>query len=309
MQLKKPLFWDFKKPNLYANFLRIFSIFPIVYNKLFINKVVINNLKKILIVNIYLGGTGKTPTCIYINQKIKNSNNKTAFIKKFYKDQIDEQNLLKKNGNLICSSSRIKAANIAKSKRVDLAIFDDGLQDKNIDYDIKIACFNSKSLIGNGLVLPAGPLREQIKNIKNYDAAIINGNGENISKFKKYLKNIDKNLRIFEGRYLPDKKVKKLQKKKFIAFSGIGNHFSFLDTLNNNNIKILKHFQFPDHYNYEDKDISLIKKQAKILNCKIITTEKDYFRLNNKNKKNIEYLKIKIKIKKEKEFINFLKKI
>ena len=87
------------------------------------------------------------------------------------------------------------------------------LQDKNIDYDIKIACFNSKSLIGNGLVLPAGPLREQIKNIKNYDAAIINGNGENISKFKKYLKSIDKNLRIFEGRYLPDKKVKKLQKK------------------------------------------------------------------------------------------------
>ena len=58
----------------------------------------------------------------------------------------------------------------AQAQKFNLAILDDGLQDKKINYDISIACFNSSYGIGNGYLLPAGPLREKINTIKNYDA-------------------------------------------------------------------------------------------------------------------------------------------
>ena len=309
MLLAKPIFWDLKKPNLISKFLTIFSNITILINNLRFNKIKIENIKTICVGNIYLGGTGKTPTCIYINKILKNLGKKTTFIKKQYVNQLDEQLLLKKNGNLICKPKRIDAIRAAKSKKFKFAICDDGLQDKNIDYDYKIVCFNSEVFVGNGLVIPAGPLREQLENLKNYHAVIINGNGDNLKKHKNLLKKFNKNLKIFEGRYVLDNSIKKLRKKKLIVFSGIGNHSTFINTLKKNNIKIFKSLNFPDHYDYTDQDIIKIKKLAHQNNCSIITTEKDILRLNNKNKKNIHVFKIKIEIDKKKEFINCLKKI
>ena len=71
-------------------------------------------------------------------------------------------------------------------------------------------------------------------------------------------------------------------------------------------MNIVKTLIFPDHYNYSDQDIVKIKQKAKKLNAKIITTEKDYNRLSKLNSEGIEYLKIELKIKDEKELINFL---
>ena len=93
-----------------------------------------------------------------INQILKKKF-KTVFIKKNYISQKDEINLLKKNGHVITTNSRINSLELAEKKKYDFAILDDGLQQKNIKYDLKIVCFNSSEFIGNGFVLPAGPLR------------------------------------------------------------------------------------------------------------------------------------------------------
>ena len=84
MLLAKPIFWDLKKPNLISKFLIIFSNITILINNLRFNKIKIKNIKTICVGNIYLGGTGKTPTCIYINKILKNLGKKTTFIKKQY---------------------------------------------------------------------------------------------------------------------------------------------------------------------------------------------------------------------------------
>ena len=309
MQIKKPIFWDKKKPNLLSRILKNFSYIFILISNFQTKKTKVRGIKTICVGNIYLGGTGKTPTCIYIGNLLKRLGYKTAFIKKIYKNQLDEQILLKKNGNLISKKKRLNGIELAKSKKFDFAICDDGLQDKKVDYNLKIVCFNSMVTIGNGLVFPAGPLREKIENLKKYHAVIINGNGENTNRFKQYLKKYNRNVKIFDGIYTLDQSIKKFNNKKFIAFSGLGNNASFHETLKKNNLKILKHFNFPDHYNYRINEINNIKKEAKILKSKIITTEKDFLRLNKKDQKNIDYLKIKIKIKNESSFINYLKKI
>ena len=73
MNLKKPKFWDRKKPNLISFLLRPISIFPSLINNINFRKEKIRGIKTICVGNIYLGGTGKTPTCIAINNILKKS--------------------------------------------------------------------------------------------------------------------------------------------------------------------------------------------------------------------------------------------
>ena len=308
MNFKKPNFWDKKRPNLLSYLLLPFTI-PVRINNFilkFKNIKKTNKIKSICVGNIYLGGTGKTPLVLKINDMLKYKF-KTVFIKKKYIDQIDEQNILSKYGNLICLSFRDIALRIAERKKYQLAILDDGLQDKSLNYDISIACFNSSELVGNGLVLPAGPLRERITNILNYDLAFLNGEKNNKS-FEKTLKRLNPNLKIFRAKYTPRNLESFKFKNNFLVFSGIGNPLEFQQTLKKYNFKIKKIMTFPDHYKYKNSDINNIKNIAKSNKLKIITTEKDYNRLSNIQKKNIQFLKIGLKIEKEKEFRNFLLK-
>ena len=237
MKVKRPIFWD--SFNFISLLLLPFSLITIIFNffkslspkKYF-------KIKTICVGNIYLGGTGKTPLVLKINDMLKYKF-KTVFIKKKYIDQIDEQNILSKYGNLICLSFRDIALRIAERKKYQLAILDDGLQDKSLNYDISIACFNSSELVGNGLVLPAGPLRERITNILNYDLAFLNGEKNNKS-FEKTLKRLNPNLKIFRAKYTPRNLESFKFKNNFLVFSGIGNPLEFQQTLRKYNFKIKK---------------------------------------------------------------------
>ena len=305
MKVKRPIFWD--SFNFISLLLLPFSLITIIFN--FFKSLSLKKFFKIKIIcvgNIYLGGTGKTPLVLKINNMLKYKF-KTVFIKKKYIDQIDEQNILSKYGNLICLSFRDIALRIAEKKNYQLAILDDGLQDKSLNYDISITCFNSAELVGNGLVLPAGPLRERIANILDYDVAFINGERSNI-KFEKTLKRLNPNLKIFRAKYFPNNLKSFKFKDNFLAFSGIGSPLEFEKTLKKYKFKIKKIITFPDHYKYKNSDINNIKKIAKNKKLKIITTEKDYNRLSNIQKRNVQFLKIELKIEKEKEFKNFLLK-
>ena len=303
MKVKKPLFWD--SFNFISILLIPFSLITIAFNffKLLSLKKYFK-IKTICVGNIYLGGTGKTPLVIKINEILK-YNFKSVFIKKKYFDQIDEQNILSKYGNLICLNFRDIALKIAEQKKYQLAILDDGLQDKRLKYDISIACFNSSDPVGNNLVLPAGPLRERIANILDYDVAFLNGEKNNVT-FERTLKKLNPNLKIFRARYIPKNLRSFKFKNNYLVFSGIGNPLEFQKTLKKYNFKIKRKLIYPDHYKYKNSDINNMKNIAKINNLKIITTEKDYNRLSNIQKKNIQFLKIELKIEKEKEFKNFL---
>ena len=70
----------------------------------------------------------------------------------------------------------------AEQEKAKIVIFDDGLQEKTINYDLKIVCFNSVKLDGNGMVIPAGPLREKLNSLRYYDIVFINGNINKESK-------------------------------------------------------------------------------------------------------------------------------
>ena len=177
-----------------------------------------------------------------------------------------------------------------------------------VEYDLTFVCFNNQSWIGNGLCIPSGPLRENIKNIKKYDAIFLNGNGEETIEIENEIQNIKPNIKIFKTEYCPVGNNKINPDHNYLAFSGIGNPKSFIKTLKKNKFKIAKELSFPDHYSYSDKDIIKIKNISKKLNLEIITTEKDYNRLNKKMSEGINFLKIEMKIANELDFIDFINK-
>ena len=308
MNFKKPKFWDYKKPGFISFLLLPFSCLVLIYNFFIIKKNKINGIKTICIGNIYLGGTGKTPLSIETIKILNNLNYKTCFIKKNYSNQIDEQRLLETKGKLFCEKNRIDAANRAIKENFNVAIFDDGLQDKKIKYDISIVCFNNTIGIGNGLVLPSGPLRENLKSLKKYDAVFLNGNSTNKLNFEEKIKKEFPNIYIFKSNY----KITNLEdlnnNEKYLAFAGIGNFDNFVDLLKDNNVDLVNTIHYPDHYKYSYTDIKKIKEIAKFNKAKIITTEKDFLRIDENDRNGINLVKIKLNINNNDEFINFLKK-
>ena len=307
MRFKKPVFWDKKKPSLLSLLLLPFSLITLLIST---NKKKVkneySNIKTICVGNIYIGGTGKTPITIELKKILEQLNYKTCFIKKFYEDQIDEQKMLEMNGKLFCEKKRIFALNKALSENLDLAILDDGLQDSTLGYDLSFVCFNIQNWIGNGLLLPAGPLRQSLKKLKNYDGVFLNGNKEDCENLKNIIINNNPSIRIFEAEYTPLNSDTFNKKYDYLVFSGIGNPETFKKTLEKNNFNIVEFLKFPDHYRYNDKDIKEIKLKAKTLNAKILTTEKDYLRLSKENADDINCFKVKLNIINKKGLINFL---
>ena len=310
MKLKKPKFWDVKKPNIISYILYPFSkLFELITQIKTTNHKKFSNIKTICVGNIYIGGTGKTSLAIELKKVLDEKKIKSCFIKKFYSDQLDEQNLLNKHGKVFINKFRVKALMEAERENYQVAIFDDGLQDNNILYDITFVCFNKKNFIGNGFLIPAGPLRQKLNSIKKYENIFLNGNDEDTSAIKTLLSDLGGSLKIFEGEYRPNNLNDFDLEKTYIVFSGIGNHNTFIDMLKKFKFKIINDFEFPDHYQYSINDIENIKLAAKKNNAKILTTEKDFFRLNDVDKKEIQYIESYLKIKdieKIKQKINFL---
>ena len=307
MNLKKPKFWDYKKPNIYAYLLFPITLLISIFNFLKIKpSVQKSKLKTICVGNIYVGGTGKTSLCIKINEILNKKNIKSCFIKKFYKDQVDEQRLLGKYGKLFTKLNRIDALIEAEKENYDVAIFDDGLQDKTINYDIKFLCFNNINWVGNGMTFPSGPLRESLNNITNYEHIFLNGNLENLENIKAELFKFNSKINIHVGEYVPSNLEQFNKNERFLVFSGIGNHQTFISMIKKYHLNIVKEIEFPDHHEYSEKEINNILNEGNKLKCTILTTEKDFLRINKINKNEIKILKSELKIQDEDNLLKFI---
>ena len=308
MNFFKPNFWDREQISPYSVFLLPISIIIQFFGKI---RSLLTNSKKfsipvICVGNIYLGGTGKTPICIELNSILKNLNKKTVYIRKKHGAYEDEKNLLEQSGSVYERYKRVEALNDSLENKFEVAILDDGFQDFSVKKDFSIICFTEKQWIGNGFTIPSGPLREKISSLKRADCVLINGKyNSNIEN--KILKN-NNLIKIFYFNYDPTN-IDIFKNKKVICFAGIGNPKNFFGLLKENEINILEEISFPDHYNYSKTDLDNLIKKAKQKNSILLTTEKDYLRINKDYRKNIDCLKIKVKIEKKDKFIEEIKKI
>ena len=311
MKFKKPKFWDRRKPNILAYLLSPFTLI-IKINNLFLNsksKEKFREITTICVGNIYLGGTGKTPTTIKLYELLRESNFKVCTAKKIYSDQKDEEIMLKKRSKFISAKNRKEIIQSAIKNKYELVIFDDGLQDREIDYSLKFVCFDTQNWIGNGCLIPSGPLREKVESLKKYDAVILKNIEEksNLDEIKLTINNINPDIKIFNS-ILRIENLKEFNlDNRYLIFSGIGNNDSFRKILEKNNFIIDDGFVFPDHFEYQDKDIIRLLKIAEEKNIKVITTEKDYVKIPIQYKKKINLIKINLEILEQPELIKLIK--
>ncbi len=308
MKLIKPVFWK-KKFSFFAFLLLPITLLVMMLNfiKKKITKTLEFNIPIICVGNIFIGGTGKTPLTIFLAKELSNINKNPVILKKLYENQIDENELIKCNfNNLILDSNRVTGIKEAINKKYDTIIIDDGFQDYKIKKNLNIICFHKNQLIGNGYIIPSGPLRESLRSLKDAHIVVING-GKDLNFEKKILK-INKNLQIFYSEYVPTN-LASFKNKKLLALAAIGNPENFFEMLLENGLNIQKKHIFPDHHKFSKSEVLSIIKYSNLNNLHIVTTEKDYYKLRNFKEIKFEYLKIDLNIIEKNKFIKTITKL
>ena len=242
-----------------------------------------------------------------LNEILKELKIKTCIGKKYYASHEDERMILKKYCDLISHNKRQTIINSAIEKGYNFLIFDDGLQDRSVFYDLQFVCFDTDSWIGNGNLLPSGPLREKISSLKKYDGVFLKNNNSSINAIEDTIKEINPDIKIFKSYYEIVNIDQFDLSKNYLIFSGIGNPLSFKKTLIDNKFNIIKEIIFPDHFDYKKSDIDKIKQMAKEINAQIITTEKDFLKISKIDNSEINFLEINLVIKNKENLISFLK--
>lgn len=272
--------------------------------------------------NITVGGTGKTPMAIAVARTLKDKGKKVAVLSRGYKGEksgSDEVLLMSKRlGNIpvITGGNRYLSGSYAIDKyQVDTILLDDGFQHVQLKRDLDILLIDSTNPFGNGFTLPAGILREPLRNIKRADAIVLTRTDQamDIHKVINRIKTLNPAAPIFKARHRPAgfvrladgriEGVELVKDKKILIFSGIENPEAFSFSLKELGAKIIEVMDYPDHYFYDERDIIGIERKAKDLSAEIIiTTEKDAMRLSDMSlPDNLWALRVEMEIMDERE--------
>jgi tetraacyldisaccharide 4'-kinase len=238
----------------------------------------------IVVGNITVGGTGKTPLIIWLAELLTKSGYKPGIISRGYGGQSetwpevvidrsdvnkvgDEALLLAKRTGLplVVGPSRVDSANkLLDGFDCSVVFSDDGLQHYKLNRDIEIAVIDGERRFGNGYCLPAGPLREPIERLSNVDFVVVNGEKYADHEFSMQLVgNNAVNMKTGEQKPLLD-----FQETACHALAGIGNPERFFKLLESAGLSCTTH-SFPDHYSFVRNDIEFDDNKP------VLMTEKD----------------------------------
>ena len=268
----------------------------------------------VVIGNLTVGGTGKTPLVKYIASELINRGYKPGIVSRGYggnfKESLkvtdeasvgqtgDEAQILSKlELPFYIDKKRVRAVKtLIKNHDCDVILSDDGLQHYKMDRDIEIAVIDGKRRFGNNLTLPAGPLRESIHRLKTVDFIINNGGP---TQENEYLMNISptKFVHLKSGKSYTINNWP--MHKQVHAIAGLGNPGRFFDLLDKLGFDIVRH-PFPDHHNFVSSDIFYLD------HLPIIMTEKDASKCKDFDNNKIWYLTIDADV--NEKFINRLEK-
>ena len=254
----------------------------------------------IVVGNLTIGGTGKTPLVKHIAIELIERGYKPGIVSRGYGGkfketlQVKEDSSVKETGDeaqilaklnlpFYLDKNRVRAVKtLIKNHDCDVIISDDGLQHYSMARDIEIAVIDGKRRFGNNLTFPAGPLRESIKRLKSVDF-IVNNSGP--TEEDEFLMSVSpsKFVHLKSGKsYSVDNWP---MHKQIHAVAGLGNPGRFFDLLEKLGFEIIRH-PFPDHHNFTSSDMFYLD------HLPIVMTEKDASKCKDLDINKIWYLTI-----------------
>ena len=266
----------------------------------------------VVVGNITMGGTGKTPLVKHIAAELKERGYKPGLVSRGYGGkfsgtlEVNKETTFKQTGDeaqllsklqipFFIDKDRSRAARTLQEKHdCNVIISDDGLQHYKMDRKVEIAVIDGVRRLGNGMAFPAGPLREPKARLKEVDFIINNGGPTEADEILMTL-NPAKFVHLNSGkRYSVDNWP---MHKQVHAVAGVGNPNRFFDLLSRLGFEFDKN-PFPDHHKYNKRDLYYLD------HLPILMTEKDAAKCKHFNNSKIWYLSIEAKI--ESQFIDRL---
>lgn len=247
--------------------------------------------------NLTAGGSGKTPVALALGARLIAKGARVVFLTRGYGGsqagplevsaiheaaQVgDEALLLARSAPTIAARNRAAGAKLAEQIGAEFIVMDDGHQNFTLAKDLSLVVVDGETGFGNGRVIPAGPLREPVRQgLARADAVVIMGDGRpDLADYRGPCLRARLTIRggDFKGRAV-------------FAFAGIGRPEKFVASLKETGAIVTGTQFFPDHHVFSAKDISALKARAG--EAALVTTEKDFVRLAERDRAGITVLSV-----------------
>jgi len=246
--------------------------------------------------NLTVGGAGKTPAALLVARLLLAAHRRPFFLSRGYGGRLrgpvlvnpkihraadvgDEPLLLARLAPTIVARDRVAGAEAARFRGASVIVMDDGFQNPSLQKDLSILLVDCRRGIGNGWILPAGPLRAPLgAQLARAQALVAVGTGDSAAIVEQAAAR--RRLPIFHGRIEPDRQtLDALVGRRVLAFAGIADPGKFFATLDEAGIVIAARQEFADHHRYTAAEARDLLKRAEAENLLLLTTEKDHVRL------------------------------
>jgi len=247
--------------------------------------------------NLTVGGAGKTPVALEVARVFLAVHAHPFFLSRGYGGRLpgpvrvdlaahsavdvgDEPLLLARLAPTIVARDRVAGAKLAQRSGATVIVMDDGFQNPSLAKDLAILVVDGRRGIGNGRIIPAGPLRAPLAaQITRAQALLIVGSPSATAAVTQVARR--HGVAVFNGRLEPDRDtVAALGRRKVLAFAGIGDPDKFFTTLAQAGVMLAEQVGFPDHHRYTAAEAQTLIRRAEADNLLLVTTEKDLVRLS-----------------------------
>lgn len=244
--------------------------------------------------NFTVGGAGKTPTAIALARAAVAKGLKPGFLSRGYggsldvttvvdprhhraRDVGDEPLLLAREGLTVICRKRVDGARRLVAEGADLIIMDDGFQSARLTFDFALLVIDSRRGIGNGHLIPSGPVRAPIpRQIRHASALLKIGNGDRADALVRQSSRAGKQIYAANVEALDDGSLKDMP---VLAWCGIADPEKFFRTVRETGAAIVETRSFPDHHHFSEDEIADLLDRAAAKDCLLVTTAKDWVRL------------------------------
>jgi tetraacyldisaccharide 4'-kinase len=295
MRLKAPFWWYRRQGVLASALAPLGRVYGTVAERRFARaKPYRSRLPVICVGNFTAGGGGKTPTAIALAKLLAECGEKPAFLTRGYggtakgpirvkqgqsaEEAGDEPLLLAAAAPTFISADRAAGAKAIEASEASVIVMDDGFQNPGLAKDLALVVVDAGAGVGNGLVMPAGPLRAPLEaQLRRAGALIVAGDGEKAARLAESFTAAGKP--VLKARLEPRQDKRWLGVLPAIGFAGIARPEKFFATLRDNGARLIDARAYPDHYRYSEHQARSLLKEAQDYNAMLVTTEKDWVRL------------------------------
>jgi tetraacyldisaccharide 4'-kinase len=294
--MREPAFWQARSSWLSRLMMPLAAVYGEVAESRMAKVGVNVGIPVLCVGNYHVGGAGKTPTTLALVQLLRELQETPVVLSRGYGGRLlgpvkvdplrhsaaevgDEPLMMARDVTVVIARDRVDGAALARSTGASVIVMDDGFQNPAIFKDASLIVIDGDRGLGNGRVLPAGPLRAPLDGqLARTDALVVIGTGTAATGIAALI--AGKGAPVLTARLIPDDaSLAALHGKRVLAFAGIGDPARFFRTLRSSGVDVVTEKSFADHHAYVPAEVDGLVAEAKRAGLTLVTTQKDAVKL------------------------------